>query len=188
MMRPMPTSLAVRVRLVVAVACVGLLAGCASKAASERTTGSEPGQVCFGNGTSQSNPCLVPTTVVVAKPLPSGTVASALDVAAAIKAAGIGCEEASLDSAGMPDDPNNPTKEQASCEIGDDSIAFSLFADGDSLEKASPMVHAISCTAAAHQATNLTYVEGSNWIVYPEHKATAERVAQAIGTLRTITC
>jgi hypothetical protein len=131
----------------------------------------------------------IPSTVVDAKPLPSGMVASALDIAAGIKAAGIGCEDASLVGAAFPDDPRNPTKEQVSCDIGDDNVDINLFADHDALGAALPMVQTMGCTSASRQDTNLSYVEGDNWIVFSEHRATAEQIAEALdAALRTISC
>ena len=187
----MPSRLAVKVcPVVLAVGCIALVAGCTSKDNSERRTGtSVAGKVCFGNGTSEPNPCPVSTTVVSAKRLTSGTVDSALDVAAGIKSGGIGCNEASLDTAGVSPPPDSLTKEGVSCDVGDDAVAITLFTNHDALDASLRKTHGNICAAASEGHVNLTYVEGDNWIAFPGRKATAEKVAGAVdGTLRTIDC
>jgi hypothetical protein len=121
-------------------------------------------------------------------PLSSGRVAHAITISNAIAATGIGCSDASLET-NLLYSGTNPIKEQSSCTIGDDTVAISLFADHDALVGGHAELRQGSCYVAARQTTNLTYVEGDNWIVFPEQEETARRIAASIqGTLRTIHC
>jgi hypothetical protein len=131
----------------------------------------------------------VPTTIVQPHELPAGPIAHAIEVAAAIKAAGLGCDTASIETTPLKNTPGNTTKEQVSCLIADDNVAISLYADHNALVNGLPMLRQASCFIAAKQATNQTYVQGNNWIVFPEQAETVGRMAEPIhGTLRTIHC
>jgi hypothetical protein len=148
------------------------------------------GTACGDSGDgAASEPSSSTTSTTTALP---AAAAHVLDVAAQIEASGIGCSDATDDTGPQHGTPGNPASEQASCTIGDDLIVISLFLDRDALEAAKPMLHEGSCFVAENpeqQEANLAYVEGENWIVYPQAETTARQVADAIhGTLRTIDC
>ncbi len=131
----------------------------------------------------------VPSTVVQAQPLAAGQIAHAIEVAAGIKAAGMGCDTASIETTPLNNTPGNPSKEQVTCLIGDDNVVISLYANHDALVDGLPILRQGSCFIAAKQATNLTYVEGDNWIAFPERAETVRGMAEFLhGTLRTIHC
>ncbi len=131
----------------------------------------------------------VPTTIVQPHAISAGPIAHAIEVAAGIKAAGMGCDTAAIETTPLNNTPGNPTKEQVSCLIGDDNVVISLYANHTALVSGFPMLRGGSCFIAAKQATNLTYAEGDNWIVFPEQAETAGRMAEPLhGTLRTISC
>jgi hypothetical protein len=131
----------------------------------------------------------VPTTIVEPKPLESGAVARALDVAAAIKAAGIGCDEASIDTVPQRGTRANPVTDQTSCSIRDDTVTVSLFPDAAAMRAADEYLRTGACYVAEQQDGNLTYVEGEHWIVFPEYATTASRLADVLPVeIRTIEC
>jgi hypothetical protein len=131
----------------------------------------------------------VPTTVVLAKPLASGPVAHALEIAGAIKAAGLGCNTAALETGPWSNTHADPAKEQASCDIGDDIVSISLFADHDALTRGFSLMRQGACFVNATHPGNLTYVEGNNWVVFPQKTATAHVLGEALhATLQTIHC
>jgi hypothetical protein len=134
----------------------------------------------------------VPTTVVKPHCLPVGPVVHALQLAEAINASSLGCETASLDSSVIKTPPTSASpKEQVSCDIGDDSITISLWADHNGLARAIPYVRQGHCYVETHNPSNQgrTYVEGDNWIVYPQYTATAHRLGTALrATEQTIHC
>jgi hypothetical protein len=146
------------------------------------TTTTIPGHTPFTVGVINGTP--VPTTVVQPRCLPDGHVSHALQVAEAIKASGLGCDTASLDSSVVktPPSPANPT-EEVSCDIGDDSISISLWTDHDGLARAIPYLRQGQCYVEAHNPTDQgqTYVEGDNWIAYPQYTTTADRLRTALG-------
>jgi hypothetical protein len=111
------------------------------------------------------------------RPLPSGTIAHAIDVAEGIRATGLGCTNADLEIGPFNGTPGSPYKEQASCNIGDDIVTITLFVDHASLVSGASFIRQEVCFSAAHQKTNLTYVNGDNWIVFPERAATARELA-----------
>jgi hypothetical protein len=124
-----------------------------------------------GSGTSNSS---APTSSTTA---PQAPAEHALDIAAKINAAGAGCADAAND-AGPPTD----AAETASCTIGDDDVAITLFADHDALVRSLPFVRHGACFVAKTKPDeNLSYVEGVNWIVAPQLAANTNKVATATG-------
>jgi hypothetical protein len=131
----------------------------------------------------------VPTTVVHARPIPSGRLDHAITVAEGIKATGVGCNVATFESGPQNNTVGNPSKEQVSCSIGEDTIAISLFNDHAKLVSSMSFIRTSRCFVAANQATNTTYVVGDNWIVFPQHAATAKHLADLLHvTTTTIRC
>jgi hypothetical protein len=121
------------------------------------------------------------STLLIPKPLPSGELVHAVEIAQAIKADGLGCDEASIET-GLDDaTAGHPATEQLSCDVGDDTVEIGRFGDHAALLAAKPAVHASTCYVVTRQQSNATYVEGENWIVFPEQTATARRIAHAIG-------
>lgn len=141
-----------------------------------------------------SGAATVPTTVVKARCLPTGDVGHAIQVAEAIKASGLGCDTADLVSVsarklGVPDTPGLPKSDVVDCEIGDDDITITLYADHATLLSALPMVRQGVCFVNATQPGNLTYAQGNNWIVFPERAATAVRLAPSLhSSVQTVHC
>ncbi len=124
-----------------------------------------------------------------AKTLPTGPIAEVRAIADGIEAAGIGCDYPSFEAGPWNNTPGNPTVQQLSCNVGDDTVAISLFADHTALIQSREFVRQASCFVAHRQASNLTYIEGNNWIVFPEREATADRIVVAIGgALRKLDC
>jgi hypothetical protein len=113
-------------------------------------------------------------------PLADGSIDDAITVAEGLRANDLGCEVASVDEA----------TEQVSCLIGDDLVSISRFADHAALVASEPMIRGAACFLAADKENvNLTYVEGDNWIVYPQQEATAHAIARALeARLRVIDC
>jgi hypothetical protein len=158
--------------------CVATLfaAGCATSSKADSGTYKNP------------NPPLplgvavtVPTTVVLPKPLHPGEVAHALEIAQAIKAGGLGCSEASIETGLDSGSAGNPQTEQVSCDIDGDTVEISRYVDHSGLLAAKPAVHTATCYVATRQRSNRTYVQGENWIAFPEQADTARRIARAIG-------
>jgi hypothetical protein len=117
---------------------------------------------------------------------PKAPAAHALDIAAMIKAAGMGCVDATNDPG-----PHNPDfAEIASCTIGGDNVAISLWASHTSLQKARSDARDAACSVERSKPpSDETYVEGANWSVFPLGTAKAPRIAAATGgTVRTIDC
>jgi hypothetical protein len=131
----------------------------------------------------------VPTTVVQPRPLPAGGVTHAIQIAEAMRAAGIGCETAEVEPGPPATTPVDP-KEEVSCDVGDDTVAIRMFADHAALVAATgTTLRQGICFVAKNQATNLTYAEGDNWIVFPQQKATAARISAALhAALETVRC
>ncbi len=141
-----------------------VVAACGSSSASSSPKRSGP--------TSSSTSLQVPTP-------------HALDIAAKIKAAGLGCADATNDPGPHPD-----SLEASSCTIGDDDLAITLWADHAALLRAVPLGgQGICFVAKSNPGENLTYVEGVNWIAFPQQAANARKIAAATsGVLRTIDC
>ncbi len=174
----------IRSAIVGVCAAALLTAGCATSSGANSGTQRNPLPPLPGG-----NAVAAPSTVLVPTPLPSGQVAHAVEIAQAIKAGGLGCGEASIESGLDNASGGNPRTEQVSCDIGDDTVEISRFGDQADLLAAKPAVHAATCYGATRQHSNATYVQGENWIVFPEQAATARRIARAIGgTLVTEHC
>lgn len=138
-----------------------------------------------------------PTTLVAnAAKHGLGAVAHAMVVAEAIKASHIGCDDPTQAPVPRAGTAANPVTEIATCDIGDDSVVITLFRDHRSMVTLGlPYMHQATCYVHGHQSPNtsyppnLTYVEGENWIFFPEKQSTAEKVATAVGgSLRTVSC
>jgi len=132
----------------------------------------------------------VPTTVVRPRPLPAGRVRHALAVAEAINAAGLGCRQAAIEPR-LPLAGRSSTDplEKVDCNVGDDSIAISLFESRAALVASLAVLRRGACFVARSQPTNLTYVTHDDWIVYPQHRATARALGERLGaTVTTIRC
>ena len=124
---------------------------------------------CSSTSTSSTPP--LPTTA------PQSPAEHALDIAAKIKAAGVGCADAANDPGPHPD-----AKEAASCTIGDDDVAITLFADHDTMVRNLPLFRRGVCfVAKTNPPQNLSYVEGVNWIVAPQLAVNTNKVATATG-------
>jgi len=125
-----------------------------------------------------------------------GAVAHAMVVAQAIKTSHIGCDDPTQEPVPRAGTAVNPVTEHVTCDIDDDSVVITLFRDHQSMVSLGlPYVHQATCYMQGHQSPNtfsppnLTYVEGENWIVFPENESTAEKVATVVGgSLRTDTC
>jgi len=172
----------------VSVGCIALLlASCSSSVKSSVPPGSSTTAT-----TIERSPVLVPTTIVQARALASGPVAHATDIAAGIAAAGLGCKNASLDSEvpnAQNDTVGNPAKESVSCDIGEDITTITLYDDHAKLESSMSFIRQSTCYTHKQQPTNLSYAAGDNWIVFPQEKATAQRVASALrASLESVTC
>jgi hypothetical protein len=108
---------------------------------------------------------------------PQGTAAHVVDIAARILAAGVGCTDAADDPA-----PHPEAKETASCTIGGDEVAITLFADHNTLIGNLPLLRQGECFVAKTKPDeNLSYVQGPNWIVFPQVLADTNKVADATG-------
>jgi hypothetical protein len=132
-----------------------------------------------------------PTSVVVAKALPPGDVAHAIEVLQAIKAAGLGCGTAYLDV-------THPAaaKEQVNCTVGDTvrgrlgvTIGITLYDNHDAMMRDLP---SIACYGQI--LTPVHYIAGHNWGAFvepmgPDADATALRVSAALhAPIRAVNC
>ena len=125
-----------------------------------------------------------------------GSVAHAMVVANAIKAARIGCVDPTMETVPDAGTALNPFTEQVTCLIGDDNIVISVFRDHDAMTRLGlPYMRQARCYMESHESPNttfppnMTYAAGDNWIVYPEKKSTAVKVAAAVGaSVRTDAC
>jgi hypothetical protein len=108
---------------------------------------------------------------------PAALAAHALDVAAKIKAAGVGCADAMNDPGPHPED-----RDTAPCTIGDDDIAITLFPDHDALVSNLSVLRQGTCYIAKTKPDELlTYVQGPNWTVFAETAADTTKIANATG-------
>jgi hypothetical protein len=123
--------------------------------------------------------------------LPAGHVSHAIQIAEAIKATGLGCDTADLTWAAIPRIYRSgvPTSDQVDCQIGNDLVTIFLFPDHAALLTAQPEVRHGVCLVNATHPENFSYVQGENWVLSPESKASADRMAQALhASVQTLDC
>jgi len=165
-------------------ACSGSNRPAADARASSTSVGRTP-----TTRSSEEEEGRLPKLEVEAKPLAPGPVAHVVDIAGAIKATGLGCDTAAVSTGPRNNTPVQPAKEQGSCDIGDDGVAITLFADQDMLARGVSLLRQGACFVNATHPGNLTYVEGDNWIAFPQRTENARRIGEALhATLRTIRC
>jgi len=113
------------------------------------------------------------------------SVAHARDIAAKLEAAGIGCGDATNDPGLHPD-----FSEVATCTIGNDQVAISLWTGHAGLLKARSDARDAACSVQRSKPSfDGTYVEGANWAVFPPQAANARKIAAVSGgTVRTVDC
>jgi hypothetical protein len=178
-------------RLVGIVVLAAVAASCGSSGHSEKNAGTTTACVIASTTTTTTdvgvrfppgvtviggNP--VPTTVVAPRCLPAGHITDALQVAAAIRAAGLGCETVDLDHPKpVPEIPGRQLIEQVSCDVGDETVTITLTPE-PILDLT--LMRAGVCFVNKTHPGNLTYVDGTNWNAFPETAATALLLADRL--------